>query len=396
MRPTPQHARFEDYLAAVRHFSQDYLRPNEHRLEEEGEVPEDIVQAIRDIGLFAISIPEAYGGLGCSMEEQVLLTFEFTQASAVYRSRFSTTIGLCSQAILDFGTEEQKQKYLPGMAAGTITGAFALTEPEAGSDAGAVRTMAVRDGQGWVLNGRKRYITNAPQAGVFLVMARTDPTVGGAAGVSAFAVDAGTPGITAGPPPRMLGQRGSHATEVMIESCRVPGTALLGGVEGRGLRAALRGINHARLHVAATCVGQALRLIDEAVAHAIERKQFGQPLSEFQSIQNMLADSRAETAAARALTLDCARAFDRAVAEGTPLPFADISSAKYFASEMVCRVADRAVQVLGGAGYMEDGAVARLFRDVRLFRIFEGASQIQQQQIARDMLRRAGAGDPPM
>jgi acyl-CoA dehydrogenase len=214
-------------------------------------------------------------------------------------------------------------------------------------------------------------------------MARTDLSIAGAAGVSAFAVPADTPGIRVGPVPRMMGQTGSHATEVFFEDCRVPADALLGGKEGSGLKAALRGINHARTHVAATCVGQAIRLIDEALGYAAERRQFGQPIAGFQSIQNMLADSRAETAAAKALVLDCARAFDR----GPPIPYADIACAKYFASEMVCRVADRAVQIFGGAGYMEENAVARLYRDVRLFRIFEGASQIQQQQIARDMLR---------
>lgn len=383
MNGTAAHRDFDDYLDRVRRFTRERLIPNEPRLEELGAIPDDIVQEMREIGLFGISIPESYGGLGFGMEQQVMLTIAFTQASAVYRSRFSTTIGLCSQAILDFATEEQRRRWLPGMAAGTITGAFALTEQEAGSDAGSLQTTAIRDGDVYVVNGSKRYITNAPEADVFVLMARTDPAASGAGGVSAFAVPADTPGIRVGPVPRMMGQTGSHATEVFFEDCRVPADALLGGREGSGLKAALRGINHARTHVAATCVGQAIRLIDEALAYAAQRKQFGQAIAEFQSIQNMLADSRAETAAAKALVLDCARAFDR----GPPIPYADIACAKYFASEMVCRVADRAVQVFGGAGYMEENAVARLYRDVRLFRIFEGASQIQQQQIARDMLR---------
>ena len=397
MRPTQDHSRFEDYLAAVRDFSQNRLRPAEPRLEEEEAIPEELVQAIRDIGLFGISIPEEYGGLGCTMEEQVLLTFEFTQASAVYRSRFSTTIGLCSQAILDFGTEAQKRHWLPAMASGEATGAFCLTEVEAGSDAGSLTTRAERDGDGWVLNGHKRYITNAPEADVFLVMARTDPASTGAGGVSAFLVGKETPGITAGPPPRLLGQTGSHVTELFIEDCRVPGDALLGAIEGRGLKAALRGINHARTHVAATCVGQAMRLIDEATTYALQRRQFGEPIAEFQAIQGMLADSRAETVAARAMVLECARAFDRATLDGDgEIPFADIACAKYFASEMVSRVADCALQIHGGLGYMADTPVARLWRDARLFRIFEGTSQIQQIQIARDMLRQHEAGRPVM
>lgn len=384
MRATPDFARFEDYLAAVRELSQTVLRPAEDRLTRADGVPEDLTTALKEIGLFGISIPEEYGGLACTMEEQVLLTFEFCQASCVYRSRFSTTIGLTSQAILDFATEDQKRKYLPLMATGECTGSFALTEPDAGSDAGALTTHAKRDGEGWVINGEKRYITNAPQADVFLTMARTDPNATGARGISAFLVDGNLDGVKVGEPPRMLGNEGSHVCYVWFEDCRVATDALVGGQEGAGLRAALRGINHARLHVAATCVGQAIRLIEEMTAYAAERRQFGQPIGEFGQVQAMLADSQAEMSAARALCMDCARAFD----SGDAIPFIDIASAKLFASEMVSRVADRAVQVMGGLGYMEDlSPVARLSRDVRLFRIFEGASQVQQSNIARAMLR---------
>ncbi len=384
MRANPDFDRFEDYLAAVRELSQSVLRPNEHRLTREAGVPEDLTTALKEIGLFGISIPEVYGGLACTMEEQVRLTFEFTQASCVYRSRFSTTIGLTSQAILDFGTEAQKRRYLPRMATGECTGSFALTEPEAGSDAGALTTSARRDGEAWVIDGEKHYITNAPQADVFLTMARTDPNDPTANGVSAFLVDADTPGVKVGEPPRMLGNAGSHVCYVWFEGARVSGDALVGGREGAGLRAALRGINHARLHVAATCVGQSIRLIEEMTAYARTRRQFGQPIGEFGQIQAMLADSQAEMAAARALCLECARAFDA----GGAIPHVEIASAKLFASEAVSRIADRAVQTLGGLGYMEDlSDVPRLARDARLFRIFEGASQVQQANIARAMLR---------
>jgi acyl-CoA dehydrogenase len=384
MRETQDFGEFGDYLAAVRELSQTVLRPNEHRLTREAGVPDDLTQKLKDIGLFGISIPEEYGGLACSMCEQVLLTFEFTQASCVYRSRFSTTIGLTSQAILDFGTDAQKQRYLPVMASGDCTGSFALTEPEAGSDAGALKTRAERSGEDWVINGEKRYITNAPQADVFLVMARTDPTDLTAAGVSAFLVDGATPGVKIGEPPRMLGNEGSHVCYVWFEDARVGAEALVGGREGAGLRAALRGINHARLHVAATCVGQSIRLVEEMTTYARERQQFGQPIGEFGQIQAMLADSQSEMAAARALCLDCATKFDG----GGAIPHVDIASAKLFASETVSRIADRAVQVLGGLGYMEDlSDIPRLSRDARLFRIFEGASQVQQANIARAMLR---------
>lgn len=384
MRGPSDFQSFDDYLAAVRDLSQTVLRPNEHRLTREGGVPADLTEALKEIGLFGISIPEAYGGLECSMTEQVLLTFEFTQASCVYRSRFSTTIGLTSQAILDFGTEAQKQRYLPAMATGACTGSFALTEPDAGSDAGALKTRAERVNDGWAIFGEKRYITNAPQADVFLVMARTDPSDLTAAGVSAFLVDADTPGVSVGEPPRMLGNEGSHVCYAWFDNARVPASALVGGREGSGLKAALRGINHARLHVAATCVGQSIRLIEEMTDYARTRRQFGQPIGEFGQIQAMLADSQSEMAAARALCLECARTFDA----GGAIPHVAIASAKLFGSETVSRIADRAIQVLGGLGYMEDlSPIPRLARDARLFRIFEGASQVQQANIARAMLR---------
>ena len=387
MIPASTFRDFETYLAAIERFTDEELIPAEPRLEAEDRVPEELVARMRDLGLFGISIPEEYGGLACSQEEQVRLTMAFTRASAVYRSRFSTTIGLTSQAILDFATEEQKRRWLPRMASGEVTGAFALTEPDAGSDAGALKTTAVRDGDHYVLNGWKRYITNAPEADLFLLMARTDPSSQGSKGVSAFLVPAGTPGIEPLPAPPLLGLRGSHSTEIRIENCRIPSAGLVGGVEGRGLGAALRGINSARTHVAATCVGQAIRLIAEAVAHARQRQQFGQPIGDFQMVQAMLAEMQADMLAAKALVLEVARAFDRATQTSADLPFPDIAAAKYFASEMVCRVADRAVQVLGGAGYVEDNAVTRMYRDVRLFRLFEGTSQMQQQQIAKAMLR---------
>ena len=377
--------RFEEYLFSVRDLSQNVLRPAEKRLTREGGIPDDLTNSLKDIGLFGISIPKEFGGFGFTMEQQVRLTFEFCQASCVFRSRFSTTIGLTSQAILDFATEEQKHKYLPKMASGECTGAFALTETEAGSDASALTTIAKKNGnKGWLINGEKRYITNAPQADVFLVMARTGENSSGSRGISAFLVDADRPGITVGEPPEMLGNEGSHACYVWFDDCEVPHEALIGGVEGRGLKAALRGINHARLHVAATCVGQAIRLIDEMTSYASKRQQFGKSIGEFGQIQALLADSQSEMSAGKALCLDCAKKFD----EGAEIPFIDIASAKLFCSEMVSRVADRAVQVMGGLGYMEDlSDVPRLFRDVRLFRIFEGASQIQQTNIAKAMLK---------
>jgi acyl-CoA dehydrogenase len=316
--------------------------------------------------------------------------FEVTRASAVFRARFSTTIGLGSQPILHNGSEAQRREWLPRMASGEATAAFCLTEPEAGSDAGGLRTTARREGEHYVLEGVKRYITNARQADVFIVMARTDPASRDASGISAFIVPAGTPGIRCGPADRKMGQDGSATSEVFFEGARVPAANLIGGREGGGFKTAMRGINHARLHVAVTCVGQAERLIEEALFHATHRRQFGQPLAEFQMVQGRLADMRAEALAARSMILETARAFDAAGEAQGPL-VADIACCKLFASEMVGRVADHAVQIHGGAGYMRGTAVEQLYRDVRLFRIFEGASDIQRLVIARDMIKGARA-----
>jgi acyl-CoA dehydrogenase len=377
-------ADFEEYLQNVRRFVRERLRPAEPRLEAEDCVPPEILEQMREMGFFATSLPEAHGGLGLSMEQQVRTHIEFTQASCVYRSRVSTTIGLGAQPILTHGTEEQKRTYLPRMASGEITAAFGLTEPEAGSDAGSVRTSATLEGEHYVLNGVKRYITNAPEADLFIVMARTDPAVKGPKGISAFIVERDTPGLAVGPPDKKMGQAGSHTAEVYFNDSPVPATALVGGREGDGFKTAMAGINHARLHVACTCVGQATRLTEDALAYALQRQQFGQPIAEFQSVQNMLADCRAETLAARAMILETARRHDLGEDVVT-----DIACCKYFASEMVCRVADRAVQIHGGSGYMAAMDVERLYRDVRLFRIYEGTSQIQQMLIARRMINEA-------
>jgi len=387
--PVPTAADFDAWMGSVRRLVAEVLIPAEPRLEGEETLPEDLTQRLREIGLFGISIPAAYGGLGLSMEQQVRVMFEVTRASAVYRARFSTTIGLGSQPILYNGTEAQRQEWLPRMASGACTAAFALTEPEAGSDAGGVRTRARRDGDDFVIEGSKRYITNARQADVFIVMARTEEGTRDAAGISAFIVPAGTPGLACGPADRKMGQDGSATSEVFFDGVRVPATSLIGGREGGGFKTAMRGINHARLHVAVTCVGQADRLLAETLAHVTARQQFGQPLAEFQLVQAHLADSRAELLAARSMILETARAFD-AAGEAQGGLIADIACCKLFASEMLGRVADRAVQLHGGAGYMRGTVVEQLYRDARLFRIFEGASDIQRLLIGRTMVRDHG------
>ncbi len=379
---------FSAYLDGIARLVRERLIPAEPRLEGQETLPEDLTDALRQAGLFGISIPTRWGGLGLTMEQQVRVMFEVTRASSVFRARFSTTIGLGSQPILYNGTDAQRAEWLPRMASGEATAAFCLTEPEAGSDAGGVRTTATREGEHYVLNGSKRYITNARQAQVLIVMARTEAGTRDAGGISAFIVPIGTPGVSCGPADRKMGQDGSATSEVFFDQARVPAENLIGGREGGGFKTAMRGINHARLHVAVTCVGQAQRLIEEALFHAMHRRQFGQPLSEFQLVQAKLADMRAETQAARSMILETARAFDEAGEAQGPI-IADIACCKLFASEMVGRVADHAVQIHGGAGWMRGSVVEQFYRDVRLFRIFEGASDVQRMLIAKDMIRGA-------
>ena len=373
---------FSILLATVERLVREKLIPREAEVTELDEIPADIVAAMRTMGLFGLTIPEEYGGLGLTTEEEVLTSMALCYASPVFRSRIGTNTGIGAQGIVIDGTAEQKQKYLPRLASGEITGSFALTEPESGSDAGSLKTTARRDGDQYVLNGTKRYITNAPEAGVFTVMARTDLQSKDAKGVSAFIVERNTPGLSVGPADRKMGQRGSHTADVIFDNVRVAATSIIGGKEGLGFKTAMKVLDKARLNIAAVCTGAAERLLDEALRYAKERQQFGKPIAEFQLIQAMLADSKTEIYAARSMVLEAARKKD----SGANITL-EASCAKLFAAEMVGRVADRAVQIHGGAGYMQASAVERLYRDVRLFRLFEGTSQIQQLVIAKQMLK---------
>jgi len=373
-------------LDSIRRFVREQLVPHEQQVAETDEIPPTLVAQMRELGLFGLSIPEQYGGLGLTMEEEVLAAFEIARTSPAFRSLFGTNNGIGSQGILIDGTEEQKNTWLPRMASGEIVGSFALTEPGYGSDAGSLTTAAVRDGDHYIINGTKRYITNAPEAGVFTVMARTDATRKGPGGVSAFIVERGTPGISLGKKDRKMGQQGAHTCDVIFENCRVPASCIIGGKEGQGFKTAMKVLDKGRLHISAICVGVAERMLEDALRYAMERQQFGQPIAEFQLIQAMLADSKAEIYAARSMVLDAARRRDN----GEDIP-TEASCCKLFASEMCGRVADRSVQIHGGAGYVSDYAAERFYRDVRLFRIYEGTSQIQQIVIARNMIKAAGA-----
>lgn len=366
-------------VEVVRRFVRERLLPAEARVEDENAIPPEIIADMRVLGLFGMSIPEAYGGLGLTMEEEVLVAFELGYASPAFRSVIGTNNGIGSQGIIVDGTEAQKQYWLPRMATGEVIGSFALTEPDVGSDAGSVKTTARREGDHYVLNGTKRYITNAPVADVFTVMARTGGP--GPAGVSAFLVPKNSPGLSLGAIDKKMGQRGTRTCDVVFDDCRIPTDSVIGGAEGLGFKTAMKVLNRGRLHISAVCVGAAERLCDEAVRFARQRVQFGKPIAEHQLIQAMLADSSTEAFAGRAMVLETARRFDagdRVVQHA--------ASAKLFCSEMVGRVADRAVQIHGGAGYMQDYPVEHFYRDVRLFRLYEGTSQIQQIIIAREML----------
>ncbi len=375
---------FEALLDSVRRFVRERLVPAENQVAETDEIPEDIVQEMREMGLFGLTIPEAYGGLELTMEEEARLLFELCKTSPAFRSVIGTTVGIGSQGILMDGTEEQKAYYLPKLATGELSASFALTEPDVGSDAASLRTTATRDGDHYVVNGTKRYITNAPHSKIFTLMARTNPADKGAGGVSAFIVDAQTPGITLGKIDQKMGQKGAHTCDVIFDNVRVPAANIIGGPsqEGKGFKTAMKVLEKGRIHVAAVCVGVAQRILDDALRYAVERKQFGQPIADFQLVQAMLADSKAELYAAECMTLDAARKRDEGLNVTT-----EASCSKMFASEMCGRVADRAVQILGGAGYLSEYGIERFYRDVRLFRLYEGTTQIQQIIIARNMAR---------
>jgi acyl-CoA dehydrogenase len=367
----------------IRRFVRETLVPREAEVDETDTVPADLVDTMRDIGLFGLTIPEAYGGLGLTMEEEVRIAFELGQTSPAFRSLIGTNNGIGSIGILLDGTDAQKSHFLPKLAAGELIGSFCLTEPDAGSDAASLKTSARRDGDAYVLNGTKRYITNAPEAGIYTVMARTSDAKG-ASGISAFIVERGTAGLSVGKSDKKMGQRGAHTADVIFENCRVPEGNLIGGVEGVGFKTAMKVLDKGRIHIAAIAVGAARRMLRDALAYAMERKQFGQPIAEFQLVQAMLADSKAELYAAECMVLDAARRRD----EGRDVSV-EASCAKYFATEMCGRVADRAVQVHGGAGYIAEYGIERFYRDVRLFRLYEGTSQIQQIIIARGLMRGA-------
>ncbi|MCW5655925.1 acyl-CoA dehydrogenase family protein [Hydrogenophaga sp.] len=379
---------FDLLLATIQRFVRERLVPAENHLEEHDEVPADIVEDMKTMGLFGLSIPEEFGGIGLSMSQEVQVAYEFGRTALAFRSVFGTNVGIGSQGILMDGTPEQKAGILPRVASGELIMSFALTEPDAGSDAAALKTRAQADGDHYVLNGTKRFITNAPRAGAFTLMARTGEA--GAGGVSSFIVPADLPGIRLGKTDRKMGQRGTKTCDVILENVRVPADHIIGGVPGQGFKTAMKVLDRGRLHISAVSCGMAQRILEEATRYARERRQFGKAIGEFQLIQAMLADSQAELLAGWSLVQEVARRFDDKPAHvSDPDVSMRVSCAKLFCTEMVGRVADRGVQVHGGAGYINEYPVERFYRDVRLLRLYEGTTQIQQLIVGRELLRAA-------
>ncbi len=379
---------FDLLLTSVQRFVRERLVPAEGAVEEHDEVPADIVADMKEMGLFGLSIPEEHGGIGLSMSQECQVAYEIGQTALAFRSVFGTNVGIGSQGILMDGTDAQKQQWLPRVASGELIMSFALTEPGAGSDSAALTTRGELQGEHYVLNGVKRFITNAPRAGAFTLMARTGGP--GAGGVSAFIVPADLPGITLGRKDRKMGQRGTMTCDVILENVHVPATHIIGGVPGQGFRTAMKVLDRGRLNIAAVACGMAQRVLDESARYARERRQFGQPIGEFQLVQAMLADSQAELLAGWALVREVAERFDRKPAHASdPDVSMRVSCAKLFCTEMAGRVADRGVQIHGGSGYINEFPVERFYRDVRLLRLYEGTTQVQQLIVGRALLKSA-------
>ncbi len=381
---------FEQVRNAVRRFTQERLIPAEREVEETDTVPDTIIDEMKDLGLFGLSIPQNYGGVGLSLSQEFEVVAEVGQAALAFRSVFGTNVGIGSQGIVIDGTEAQKDEWLSRLASGKAVASFALTEPGAGSDAGGVTTQAVRDGDDFIINGSKRYITNANRATILTLMARTNPDQKGSAGVTSFIVPTDLPGITIGKHDHKMGQRGTRTCDITFDDVRVPAANIVGGAArlNQGFKTAMKVLDRGRVHIAALAVGQSRRLINEVCEYASERKQFGQAISEFQLVQAMIADSQADLYAATTMACDAAHRFDM----GNPIPL-EAACAKMHSTEAVGRIADRAVQIFGGAGYMTEYPIERIYRDVRLMRIYEGTTQIQQLIIARNVLKRHANGE---
>ncbi|MBJ7337164.1 acyl-CoA dehydrogenase family protein [Mycolicibacterium sp.] len=373
---------FHDILLATRRFIRSVVVPREQEIVDGDKIPDDIREQAKNLGLFGYAIPQEWGGLGLNLAQDVELAMEFGYTTLALRSMFGTNNGIAGQVLVGFGTEEQKTEWVERIASGDVVASFALTEPGAGSNPASLRTAAVRDGEHWVINGDKQYITNAPTADLFIVFARTRPANSQGEGIAVFLVPADAPGVQVGPKDQKMGQEGAWTAGVHFDDVRVSATALVGGSEDVGYRAALTSLARGRVHIAALSVGTAERALQESVSYAAEATQGGKPIGDFQLVQAMLADMQTGVMAGRAMVREAARAWvsgeDRRIAP---------SAAKLFCTEMVGQVADLAVQVHGGAGYMRGVPVERIYRDVRLLRLYEGTSEIQRLIIGRGLIK---------
>ena len=374
---------FAQFLEQLRRYVRERLVPAEDETIENDGVPEDILAEMQEMGLFGVTIAEEYGGSGFSTSQYITFIKELAWALPAYRSIISMNVGMTGSAISNNGTQAQKSYWLPRMASGEVITCFGLTEPDSGSDAAALSTTAVRDGDDYIINGTKRYISSAPFAQMGMIMARTSSeNILKNAHISAFLVPMDLPGISLGKRDKKMGQSGSPICDIIFDNVRVPADALLGGVEGQGFQAAMKSVDNGRLSVAAASVGYAKRMLDYALNYAMERKAFGETIANFQLIQAMLADSEAEIYAAESMLDDATRRAD--AGENV---IVKVACTKMFASEMCGRVADRGVQILGGAGYLKEYLAERFYRDCRIYRIYEGTTQIQQLVIAKRMIR---------
>jgi acyl-CoA dehydrogenase len=375
---------FAEILAQTRAFVRKAVVPRELEIVQADAVPDDLRAQVAEMGLFGYAIPQEWGGLGLDLAQDVELAMELSYTTLALRSLFGTNNGIAGQVLVNFGTDEQKQQWLPGIASGEVVASFALTEPGAGSNPAGLRTRAVQDGEDWVINGDKRFITNAPVAGLFVVFARTRPADAAGPGIAVFLVPADTPGLAVGPKDAKMGQEGAWTADVTFTDVRVPASAVVSGSVDAGYKAAMISLARGRVHVAALAVGQAQRALDESVAYAASSTQGGTPIGDFQLVQAMLADQQAEVMAGRALVREAARLWisgeDRRIAP---------SAAKLYCTEMVGRVADTAVQVHGGSGYMREIPVERIYRDVRILRLYEGTSEIQRLIIGGALVKKA-------
>jgi len=375
---------FDFIRRQVRDFVRTDVVPRENEILREDRVPDDLRRTAAEMGLFGYAIPAEWGGLGLDLTQDVELAMEFGYTTLSLRSMFGTNNGIAGQVLVGFGTDEQRKTWLERIASGEVVASFALTEPGAGSNPAGLRTRARRDGGDWVIDGQKQYITNAPIADLFVVFARTADARPGNPGIAVFLVPAHTPGVTVGPKDRKMGQEGAWTSDVTFTDVRIPAEALIGGQEAAGYKAAMTALARGRVHIAAVSVGTAQRALDESVAYATQNTQGGTRIGEFQLVQAMLADMQTGVLAGRAMVRDAARAYvsgeDRRIAP---------SAAKLFCTEMVGKVADLAVQVHGGAGYMREIPVERIYRDVRLLRLYEGTSEIQRLIVGGGLVREA-------